>query len=115
MDYWDVESLLAEEEPIKVEFLKPIPDYGHLISTSQQDLDPATAVKEGTPKADIPLWLATELLEREIVNIGVPKYFSDQFKNSLQADPAYVNIKDKTSYFYEVALKLFPILTEEAV
>jgi hypothetical protein len=46
------------------------------------------------------------------VNIAVPKYFSDQYKDTLMADPTVVNIKDKTAYFFEIANMLFPVMTE---
>ena len=97
--------MLAEEEILKVEFVQNIKNYGVITEEKLQDANKGQ-------KSLLPVWLSTELFQRQIVNIAIPKYFSDQFKDTLLADPTVVSIKEKTPYFYELSEILFPIMVE---
>ena len=53
-NFWSIECLLAEEENMKVEFVKDIKDYGVLTEERKPD------AKKGMINS-IPFWLAREL------------------------------------------------------
>lgn len=46
------------------------------------------------------------LLKRKIVKTGIPKYYSEQFKQATLADPEITNLRDKSLYYYEFGVKL---------
>lgn len=64
-----------------------------------------TDVAKGT-KVDIPWWLCVGLLKKRIVKTGIPKYYSDAFKQATLADPEITNLRDKSLYYYEFGIKL---------
>ncbi len=56
-NYWSIDSLLAEEESMKVEFSKDIKYYGCITEDRQAD------AQKGM-KSILPFWLSKNLFER---------------------------------------------------
>jgi hypothetical protein len=98
--YWDIDDILADEEPIMVQVTKTIKGAGFLNPESEElDLNEHT-------RFTIPLWLAENMATRELAKIEVPKIFGESYLNILEADPRIISLKDRSNYFFEVATKL---------
>lgn len=63
-------------------------------------------------KIKIPFWLAHMLEIEDIVTIEVPQLYSDSFRKIIMAEPAVVNLGEKSRYFYEVGMKICKVLRE---
>ncbi|OMJ91710.1 hypothetical protein SteCoe_5741 [Stentor coeruleus] len=98
--YWDIDDILAEEEPVMIETTKEIKGAGFLYPQGT-DLD----LKKSS-RFSIPLWLGISMARRDLAKIEVPKFFSDSYRNTLKADPKIISLKERTNYFFEVGIKL---------
>ena len=105
-DYWSIDSFLAGEEKVKTLIQCEVSDYGFMISEVKEDI-------EENEKIQMPLWIAKELYANEKVDLAVPKFFSQSYRNILLAGPTVSNIKEKTDYFYEIAFMLASVLKDE--
>jgi len=55
---------------------------------------------------ELPLWMAQALVLKNMVKLKLPKYFGDSFRVTLLAQPAVMNLQDRSPFFYEFGLKL---------
>lgn len=68
---------------------------------------PPGSIIEKDSLIQVPIWLATCLLENEIISIvSAPKAFSSKIQADLDADPQNVNLKELTLYYYILGIKL---------
>jgi GINS complex subunit 3 len=98
--YWDIDDILAEEEPVSITISKDLDGVGFL--------DPSVksiTLKQST-HLTVPLWLAVTMALREMAAIEEPKFFGDGYRNILEADPRIVSLKERSNYFFEVGSKL---------
>jgi len=89
MDYYSVDSILADEERIKVKFEHQIDNFGFYINTS------LSAIRENT-KIDLPFFLLSFLLRNE--HCTLVRSQVGALKDDLDADPTIVCLKD-THFF----------------
>ena len=106
-NYWNIDDILAEEEKLNVKFNKG----SYQNSCLDPNLPADTDIEEGQTM-ELPIWLAIALARTDVIDIEVPRYFKEQFKKTLEADPSVVNLRDKTSYFYEIGLKLLDFVED---
>ncbi|KAI4382776.1 hypothetical protein MLD38_008694 [Melastoma candidum] len=100
--YYDIDDILSEEEPVTVIFRKPANGVG---------IDPSAeknCVEQGS-KVELPLWIAHELCQRDAVSVNVPACFDEKTRLEIQADPANVDLRSRSPYFYELGCKMAPI------
>lgn len=98
--YWDIDDILAEEEPVTVLVEKDLQGFGQLHAASlEEDL------KQGQ-KAVVPWWFATAMEKAQAGSLEPPRHYSDQFKNTLIADATIVNLFEKGEFYYEMGAKL---------
>ncbi|XP_024365108.1 uncharacterized protein [Physcomitrium patens] len=55
---------------------------------------------------DLPLWLAQDLVQRQILHIKLPSCFNARVRKEVQADPACVDLHSKCPFYYEMGCKL---------
>ncbi|KAK3422618.1 probable DNA replication complex GINS protein PSF3 [Eucalyptus grandis] len=106
--YYDVDDIIAEEEPVSVVFQKPANGVG---------IDPSAeknCVDQGS-KVELPFWLANELCQRNAVSVLVPPCFDEKTRLEIQADPACVDLRSRSPYFYEFGCKLAPIVADRTL
>ncbi|KAG0495664.1 hypothetical protein HPP92_000355 [Vanilla planifolia] len=108
-NYYDIDDILLEEEPISVVFQVEANGVGLLDPGSE-----ANRVEKGA-KIDIPFWLAHELYLRQAVSITVPPCFSLKTRKEIQADAACVDLKFRSPYFYELGRKLVPLVPDKTI
>lgn len=85
MDYYSVDSILADEEKVKVRFEYQIDNFGFYINTS-------LGVLRANTKADLPFFLISFLLKNE--HCTLVESHVGALKNDLDADAAMVDLKD---------------------
>lgn len=109
-NYWSIDDILAEEEKLNVKFnQKSYQNSGLDINLPpKQDIDEAQTM-------ELPIWLALALAKAKIIDIEIPRYFKENFKKTLEADPNVVNLRDKTLYYYEVGMKIIEFLDANEV
>ena len=96
MDYYDIETILAEDEHIQCEFKTNAIDCGYL------DPSCATADIEEGQSVELPIWLAMELGNNGLIKMELPRYFSAASRKHLRAGPASVPLREKAVHFYKV-------------
>jgi len=101
-DYWDLDQIMAENEKINSIFLVNATDLGHLDANHMKNHS-STDIEANT-KVELPLWLALPLSSSKIVDTEIPKYYGEQFKRSLRAEPMVLNLQEKSFYYYENGL-----------
>ena len=98
--YYDLDSILCEEERIPAVFATDAVNLGFLDpSSAEEDL------KQDT-KIELPLWLAKSLDAKNMVHLELPKYYGTKFLLHLSADPSVVNIREKSPFFFAVSAVL---------
>lgn len=102
--YWDIDDILAEEEQINIQVTEEIHGVGFLNPAANSiNLQKAS-------RLTVPLWLGTTMAMRQLATIEVPKYYGESYRNTLEADPSIISLKDRSTYFFEVGGKLSSLL-----
>ena len=57
-------------------------------------------------KVEVPLWLAMDLAERDVVQIGSPSYLNEKYRNLLKAGAEVVNFRTQSPNILENTLKM---------
>lgn len=102
--YWDIDDILAEEESVTIKVTKDFEGLGFLNPVAN-DIN----LKKSSRLA-VPLWLGSLMAMREMVNIEVPKFYGESYRNTLEADPRIISLKERSNYFFEVGGKLSSLL-----
>jgi GINS complex subunit 3 len=69
-------------------------------------------IEEGQ-HVELPLWLAEKLADSKLVSVELPRNFSKKVRDSLQAAPETVRLREKSPHFYEVGLRLAQVSIAE--
>ena len=102
--YWDIDDFLAEEEPVSIQVSKELEGLGFLDPSGN-----SINLKESA-RITVSLWLGITMALREMANIEVPKFFGESYRNTLEADPKIISLKERSSYFFEIGSKLSSLL-----
>lgn len=102
----DIDEILAEEERIPCVFQVDAKDLGFLDTSIQVSDLPMHS------KVDLPLWLAQNLVDKNMVELEIPKYFGPRMRDEIMAGPSAIKLKDFSFYFYDVGMKLCRILRD---
>jgi hypothetical protein len=63
---------------------------------------------------DLPLWLAEGLTGSNIVRVGLSPPFKERsVRTELKHNPVHLRLRDKSPYYYEVAMRLAKVSVEE--
>ncbi|CDP14627.1 unnamed protein product [Coffea canephora] len=110
-NYYDIDDVLAEEEILPVVFQQAADCFGLLDSS-----DDTNEVEAGA-KAELPFWLARDLHVRGVVAVDVPPYFRkvSRTRKEIEADAAHVDLRGRCQYFYELGLKIAPLVGDKTI
>lgn len=100
-DYYDVQSILAEEERVPTVFRTPALELGFLDCTSD-----GNGLLSAGAKAELPLWLATRFADKLFVHVDAPKCFCGRFRTYLLADPTVVNLRERSASYYDTGFSI---------
>lgn len=95
-DFWDIDDLLAEEEPVSLVSSKEIRGLGHL------DRNNKSADLPQNRRIEVPFWLGLILSQRVLAELELPKYLKDSYRYAIRADPALINLRGQSPYFFEL-------------
>ncbi|CAM9848663.1 unnamed protein product [Choristocarpus tenellus] len=104
--YYDLDTILSEEERVPCIFT--------LDAVGMGMLDPTTAdddLTKGT-KVEFPLWMARYLYFKAMVDLELPKHYTEKFREQLDAGPGAVNLREKSKYYYEIGGVLAGLLND---
>jgi len=103
----DIDHILAEEESIPSTFAIRSTNLGYLDPSSGEDDLPANS------KIDLPLWLARDLYEKNMVIPELPRHFSHKFREEIWAGPGSVNLRSQSKYYYLTGKHLSDMMGDE--
>lgn len=92
MNYYNIDSILAEEEKVKVKFPHQIRHFGFYIG-------PGVSTIRSDTKIDLPFFLVSFLLKNEHCTIEASRYL--QFKDDFAAEASIVNLRDTHFFILE--------------
>ena len=106
--YWDIDDVLADEESVSTTIL----NEGYRLSFLDPNSSKTQKDLEAGTKTDLPLWLASRLISHKFIAIDTPLPYREKYKKALLADPTVVNLRDKSAYYYERAIRLSGMLED---
>ncbi|XP_024525005.1 DNA replication complex GINS protein PSF3 isoform X1 [Selaginella moellendorffii] len=101
--YFDLDDILAEEEPVGVQFRVAAAGVGILDPSAEEN-----QVEVGS-KVELPFWLAQELWYSQAVSLKLPNFYNERIRKEVKADPGCVDLRSRCPYFYELGCKLVPL------
>lgn len=100
MNYLNIDEILTEEERIPSIFLLDGSGLGHLDTTNDLNDLPSNS------KIDLPLWLTTILVEKNMIEIELPKHYGSRIREDIMASAIAVPLREYSYYYFEVGWKL---------
>ena len=94
-DYWNIDDILAEEEMIPVVFKKEQNGLGYLTLLNQTGKAKKSATLQSIPegqKVDLPVWLASLMATRGIVDLMRPLFLTEKYFKQLIAGAEVVTM-----------------------
>lgn len=110
-NYYDIDDILAEEEPVPSVFQHGANGVGLFDSS-----DESNRVEAGS-RVELPFWLVRELYLRQLISIRVPPSFDKESKTreEIAADAAHVDLRSRCPYFYELGCKIAPLVGDKTI
>lgn len=117
-----LESILAAETTISVVFVKDCPGLRGIVASDAQDAaaptlrldDPKQQANMGD-KADLPLWLARDLIRQGIVTVEqAPKAYNARARGMLAAGPKSIDFKGQ-QYYYELGQEISSSMADQTL
>ena len=99
--YYDVNDVLAEEEPLPTVFNTAVYGLGRALDPScdSEDLPVSSSV-------NLPFWLVENLSKRKILKPLMPKFLKKRLRDELQGEAECVDLRERCKFFYELGRKL---------
>ena len=107
-EYLDINDILAVSVKATCRVVQPLHKMG-FIDCSAEDND----LPRGT-KLELPLWMASQLLEFGIINMELPRGYTEAYREVLDADPTVVNLQKLGPNFYQTGRHLCRIYPDES-
>lgn len=106
-DYYDIDSILVEEERAPCVFKTSAFNLGYL--------DPGKGGDDlaGGTRIPLPLWLALHLARKGYVALDVPSHYGERMQSRLSADAKSVPVRDRSAHYFEVGVRLCAMLSGE--
>ncbi|RZC79278.1 hypothetical protein C5167_003490 [Papaver somniferum] len=108
-NYYDLDDIIMEDELVSVVFQVGANGVGLLDPGAETN-----NIQQGA-KVELPFWLSQELQLRQAASINLPACFNQKTRKEVQADVAYVNLKNRCPYFYEFGCKVAPLVGDRTI
>ena len=105
----DVDVILSEEERLPCTFLQDGSNLGNLDQHVVDNDLPANT------KVDLPLWLSSQFMKKNMVEMEFPKHYQRKMREELHAGAEAVDLRSFTQYFFDVGIKLAVEMTSSDV
>ncbi|XP_076908300.1 DNA replication complex GINS protein PSF3-like [Bidens hawaiensis] len=106
--YYDIDDILAEEEPVPAVFLEAVNGVGLFESSDTNRVEPRS-------KVELPFWLASELQLRQAISVSIPHCFNKKTREEIGADGAHVDLRSRCSYFYQLGCKIVQLIGDKTI
>ncbi|XP_071703328.1 DNA replication complex GINS protein PSF3-like [Rutidosis leptorrhynchoides] len=106
--YYDIVDILADEELVPAVFEEAVNGTGLFESSESNTIEPKS-------KVEFPFWLAQELHLRRTVIVSVPPCFAKKTREEIEADGAHVDLRSRSSYFYELGCKIVKLIGNKTI
>jgi len=119
--YWDIDSILAEEELVPCTTMFPFANLAPLdpnfipisdlngISRRKRALNPDQLTLSEGSRIHMPLWSIEKWATLGFVTIGLPRHFGKKARERLEADPASADLS-RTERFYSSGIALIHLI-----
>ncbi|KAK3809170.1 MAG: hypothetical protein J3Q66DRAFT_353132 [Benniella sp.] len=108
-DYYDIDSILSEDQNIKCVFQRNIPGLSWLEGGHDE------ALKAGS-RIDIPFWLAREIVDHPEgtvhMDIETPEFFGPKVRNALRADATVVDLPKLCPSFFRFGTHFLQLIDD---
>ncbi|XP_074596114.1 DNA replication complex GINS protein Psf3 [Brevipalpus obovatus] len=105
-DYLDINDILSASVKATCRTLQPLYKMG-FIDCAAEDND----LPRGT-KIELPLWMASSLLEMGLISMELPRGYTESYREVLDADATVVNLQKLGPNFYQTGrhlCKMYPV------
>ena len=106
MSFLDIDEILSEEERIPCIFNIDASNLGYLDSTNNLPDLPAHS------KVELPLWLASTLSDKNMIEIELPKHYGSRIREDIMAGATAVPLREYSFYYFEVGWKLSRLMRD---
>lgn len=106
-DFWDIDDIMSEELEVTCKSNQDILGGGLLASSSDGKL--TKDLKAGA-KVEVPFWFAQGFVRRNNFELELPSIFGASAQEDLQRDPAVCRLNDKSSYYFEIGIRVATLL-----
>lgn len=129
--YYSISSILADSTKVPCHFKLDVPHLSHLRSdpaVQAQQIHSATSsqassststnnnndhtIQQGT-KLELPYWLAELLVLNDLVDVSIPKPYSQRVRNALNADANSVQLRNQVGFWYALGVRLGGLMESE--
>mmetsp|Transcript_92196 Transcript_92196/g.240313 ORF Transcript_92196/g.240313 Transcript_92196/m.240313 type:complete len:208 (+) Transcript_92196:72-695(+) len=111
-DYWDLEEALAEQQEVAVVASHDVKGGGLLYASGEGRLNRDLKAAD---KVQVPFWLAQSLARRHMVELQLPDIYGSCQQEMLQRDPIVCRLCDKSSYYFEIGMRVAYLLEDQAL
>lgn len=124
--YWSISSILADSSKIPCHFKLSVPGLSHLRGdagvqsqevTSSQAADDAAiddVIESGT-RIELPYWLAANFVLNDLVDISMPKPFSQRVRNAVDADATSVLLRGQSNWWYGTGTRIAELMNSSMI
>lgn len=105
-NYLDLDDILAQTRTINCIFLLKIPGLEFLSPANSQDIVPNAELL-------LPFWMAKTLYTYSMIDIELPIYYNEKFREILQAEADVVDLHKAGPYYYAFGKLLMNLKREK--
>lgn len=106
-NYWDIDDILAEEEPVTLVSTEEIRGLGYLDKSNKDSEDLSSH-----SKISVPYWLGSYLARASVGLVELPAFLKQSYRYSLKADATLLTLGEKSKYYFEIGAKLANLLSD---
>lgn len=99
-DYYDLDSILSEEQPLPCSFNVGATGLGYLDNTTHEKH------LHAEDHLDLPLWMALPLANFQYARVEMPFFFTEKSRRELESDPFAHDLSKNTSHFFRLGMRL---------
>jgi len=119
--YWDVDSILSEEESVPCTTMFPFSNLAHLdpnfipisdlngSSRRKRSLNPDQMTLSEGSRIHMPLWSIEKWATLGFITMALPRHFGKKARDRLEADPASADLS-RTERFYTSGIALIHLI-----
>ncbi|KAL1519365.1 hypothetical protein AB1Y20_022891 [Prymnesium parvum] len=101
----DIDEVLMSEQMVPCTTLHDAQHLAWLDQTARQS-QPLAA----DSRLSLPLWMAEPLHKRQNVEVELPEFYNDMYRQALRADAPHLDLRSQSDYYFDVGSQLSILL-----